>query len=125
VCDCTIETAAIPDQSKATSLASPRLFAYVLINKFDDASPSCRQQQIFRWIGTEISSTNLGNWVVKAGQLVQPPISLMRVKISEYGNAGMGENVVQVLEASGGTGIGPIQVLQFFPGGVLETRWSA
>jgi transposase len=100
-CDGTIKTAPMPNQPIPKSRVSPGLLAFVVINKFADALPLYRQEQIFQRIGIELSRANLANWVVKAGQLVQPLINLMRDKILEYDIVGMDETVVQVLKEPG------------------------
>jgi transposase len=100
-CDGTIKTAPMPNQPIPKSRVSPGLLAYIIINKFADALPLYRQERIFKRIGIEISRANLANWVVKAGQLVQPLINLMRDKNLEYDIMGMDETVVQVLKEPG------------------------
>ncbi|MDH3640041.1 MAG: IS66 family transposase, partial [Gammaproteobacteria bacterium] len=100
-CDGTIKTAPMPNQPIPKSRVSPGLLAFVVINKFADALPLYRQEQIFQRIGIELSRANLANWVVKAGQLIQPLINLMRDRILEYDIVGMDETVVQVLKEPG------------------------
>lgn len=100
-CDGTIKTAPMPNQPIPKSRVSSGLLAYIIINKFADALPLYRQEQIFQRIGIELSRANLANWVIKAGQLVQPLINLMRDKNLEYDIVGMDETVVQVLKEPG------------------------
>ncbi|MDH3692708.1 MAG: IS66 family transposase [Gammaproteobacteria bacterium] len=100
-CDGTIKTAPMPNQPIPKSRVSPGLLAYIIINKFADALPLYRQEQIFQRIGIELSRANLANWVVKAGQLIQPLINLMHDRILEYDIVGMDETVVQVLKEPG------------------------
>jgi transposase len=100
-CDQTIKTATMPNQPIAKSRVSPGLLAYVVVNKFVDALPLYRQEQIFERIGIELSRANLANWVVKAGRLVQPLINLMRDKILAYDIVAMDETTVQVLKEPG------------------------
>jgi len=100
-CDGTIKTAPMPNQPIPKSRVSPGLLAYVVINKFADALPLYRQEQIFKRIGIELTRANLANWVVKAGQLVQPLINLMRDKILAYDIVAMDETPVQVLKEPG------------------------
>ena len=100
-CNGTIKTAPMPNHPIPKSRVSPGLLAFVVINKFADALPLYRQEQIFQRIGIELSRANLANWVVKAGQLIQPRINLMRDKILEYDIVGMDETPVQVLKEPG------------------------
>jgi transposase len=100
-CDGTIKTAPMPNQPIPKSRVSPGLLAFVVINKFADALPLYRQEQIFQRIGIELTRANLANWVVKAGQLIQPLINLMRDRILEYDIVAMDETPVQVLKEPG------------------------
>jgi len=93
----------MPNQPIPKSRVSPGLLAYVVVNKFVDALPLYRQEQIFGRIGIEVSRANLANWVIKAGQLVQPLINLMRDKVLDYDIIGMDETRVQVLKEPGKT----------------------
>ena len=102
-CDQTIKTASMPNQPIPKSRVSPGLLAYVVVNKFVDALPLHRQERIFERIGFELSRANLANWVIKAGQLVQPLINLMRDTILDYDIIGMDETRVQVLKEPGKT----------------------
>lgn len=100
-CDGTIKTASMPAQPIPKSLVSPGLLAYIVTNKFVDALPLYRQERIFDRIGIELSRTNLANWVIRAGQLVQPLINLMRDVLLAYDYVQMDESTVQVLKEPG------------------------
>ena len=102
-CDQTIKTASMPNQPIPKSRVSPGLLAHIVVNKFVDALPLYRQEQIFERIGFELSRANLANWVIKAGQLVQPLINLMRDTMLDYDIIGMDETRVQVLKEPGKT----------------------
>ena len=60
-CDQTIKTATMPNQPIPKSRISPGLLAYVVVNKFADALPLYRQEQIFARIGIELSRANLAH----------------------------------------------------------------
>ena len=100
-CDGTIKTASMPAQPIPKSMVSPGLLAYITTNKFVDALPLYRQEQIFNRIGIELSRANLANWVIQAGQLVQPLINLMRDRLLAYDYVQMDETTVQVLKEPG------------------------
>jgi len=102
-CDRTIKTATMPNQPIPKSRVSPGLLAYVVVNKFVDALPLYRQEQIFGRIGIGLWRANLANWVIKAGQLVQPLINLMRDKVLDYDIIGIDETRVQILKEPGKT----------------------
>ena len=100
-CDRTIKTASMPAQPIPKSMVSPGLLAYIITNKFVDALPLYRQERIFDRIGIELSRSNLANWVIRAGQLVQPLINLMRGRLWAHDYVQMDESTVQVLKEPG------------------------
>ena len=100
-CDGTIKTAPMPAQPIPKSQASPGLLAYIITNKFVDALPLYRQEQIFDRIGVEVSRANQAHWVIRAGQLVQPLINLMRDVLLAHDYVQMDETTVQVLKEPG------------------------
>ncbi len=65
------------------------------------SATSYRQEQIFKRIGIELTRANLANWVVRAGQLIQPLINLMRDRTLAYDIVAMDETPVQVLKEPG------------------------
>lgn len=100
-CDGTILTAPMPAQPIPKSRVSPGLLAYIITNKFVDALPLYRQEKIFERIGVELPRTNQAHWVIRAGQLVQPLINLMRDRLLAYDYLQMDESTVQVLKEPG------------------------
>jgi transposase len=102
-CDGTILTAPLPAQPIPKSRVSPGLLAYIITNKYVDALPLYRQQQIFDRLGVEISRSNLASWVIQAGRLVQPLINLMRDRLLAGGYIQMDETTIQVLKEPGKT----------------------
>ncbi|MDH3282531.1 MAG: IS66 family transposase [Gammaproteobacteria bacterium] len=100
-CDETIKTAPMPAQPIPKSRVSPGLLAYIITNKFADGLPLYRQERIFDRIGVELSRTSLAHWVIRAGQLVQPLINLMRDRLLVYDYLQMDETTVQVLKEPG------------------------
>jgi len=100
-CGQCIKTAPLPGQPIPKSLASPGLLAHVTVCKYQDALPLYRQEQILQRIGVDIPRATLTNWMIKAGQLVQPLINLLRDRLLAYDIIQMGETTVQVLKEPG------------------------
>ena len=102
-CDCgqCIKTAPLPAQPIPKSLASPGLLAHITVSKYQDALPLYRQEIILQRIGVDIPRATLANWMIKAGQLVQPLINLMRDGLLGYDIVQMDETTVQVLKEPG------------------------
>ena len=52
--------------------AGTRLLAHVLVNKYADHLPLCRQNGIFERDGIDIDRYTLADWVVKSTALLEP-----------------------------------------------------
>jgi transposase len=102
-CDQHILTAKKPKQPIEKSIASPSLLAYVATQKYCDALPLYRQTESFKRIGIDLNRSNLANWMIKSGELLQPLINLLQDKILEQGIVHMDETPVQVLNEAGKT----------------------
>jgi len=102
-CGQCIQTAPLPPQPIPKSLASPGLLAHITVSKYQDALPLYRQEQILQRIGVDIPRATLANWMIQAGQLVQPLINLMRDLLLDYDIVQMDETRVQVLKEPGKT----------------------
>jgi transposase len=100
-CDGAIRTAPMPAQPIPKSQVSPGLLAYIVTNKFVDALPLYRQEKIFERKGVELPRTNQAFWAIRAGQLVQPLINLMRDRLLAYDYLQMDESTLQVLKEPG------------------------
>ncbi len=100
-CEETIITAKSPKQPFPKSIATAGLVARVIDAKFNRHLPLYRQEDIFKSMGVEISRTNLGNWVVKAAELLKPIVDTMVVQIKEYDVAYADETILQVLNEQG------------------------
>ncbi|MFT5085172.1 MAG: transposase [Lentisphaeria bacterium] len=92
-----IVTARKPSLPIEKSISSPGLLAFVATQKYYDALPLSRQSEIFKRIRIEIGRTNLSNWMIKAGALIQPLINLLLDKILERSVVHMDETTLQVL----------------------------
>jgi transposase len=94
-CDQGLKTAPLPPQPIPKSQAAPGLLAYVAVSKYVDALPLYRQSTIFGRIGVQLNRSTMANWMIKAGQLVQPLINLMQDNILSYDIIQMDETRVQ------------------------------
>ena len=101
VCKDQIKTAPLPEQPIPKSQASPGTLASIVTSKYVDGLPLYRQQQPLKRIGIEIPRNTLANWMIKAGQLVQPLINLMHDQILDYPIVCMDETRLQVLKEAG------------------------
>lgn len=100
-CEDTIITAKPPKQPFPKSIATAGLVAAVIDAKFHRHLPLYRQEDMFQSMGAEISRTNLGNWVVKAAELLSPIVAQMVAQIQSYDVAYADETVLQVLNEQG------------------------
>lgn len=100
-CGQCIKTAPLPAQPIPKSLASPGLLAHVVVSKYQDALPLYRQEQILQRIGVDLPRATLANWMIQAGQLIQPLINLLRDRLLAYDILQMDETTVQVLKEPG------------------------
>jgi transposase len=100
-CEDTIITGTPPKQPFPKSIATAGLVAAVIDAKFNRHLPLYRQEDMFKSMGAEISRTNLGNWVVKAAELLKPIVDKMVAQIQNYDVAYADETVLQVLNEQG------------------------
>ena len=100
-CNQYLVTAKKPKQAIEKSIASPGLLAFVATQKYCDALPLYRQSEIFKRLGIELDRSNLANWMIKCGELVQPLINLLQDHVLERSLVHMDETTVQVLNEPG------------------------
>lgn len=100
-CEQHIITASKPKQPIEKSIASPGLLAYIAVQKYADALPLYRQSEMFKRIGIALDRTNLANWMVKCGELVQPLINLLTECIQQQPLIHLDETTLQVLDEPG------------------------
>ena len=100
-CKTGVHLAPMPPQPIPKSLASPSLLAYVAVSKYADALPLYRQAGILERIGVDLSRATLASWMVRAGELVQPLINLMREELLDHGFVQCDESRFQVLKEPG------------------------
>ncbi|WP_290581018.1 IS66 family transposase [Ketobacter sp.] len=97
-CEHYVVTAKKPKQPIEKSIASPGLLAYIATNKYCDALPLYRQTELFKRIGIELNRTQMANWMIKAGELIQPLINLIQEHIRQQSVMHLDETTVQVLK---------------------------
>jgi transposase len=102
-CGQCIRAAALPPQPIPKSLASPGLLAHIVVSKYQDALPLYRQEAILQRIGVDLPRATLANWMIQAGNLIQPVINLLRDRLLAYDILQMDETPVQVLKEPGKT----------------------
>jgi transposase len=100
-CKTGVRIAAPPAQPIPKSLASPSLLAFVAVSKYADALPLYRQAGILERMGIELSRATLASWMVKAGELVQPLVNLMREELLASAFVQCDESRYQVLKEPG------------------------
>ncbi len=77
VCENAVVQAAAPDRPIDGGMATEALIAQVLIGKYGDHLPLCRQSQIFARQGIELDRSTLCNWVGRACWWLAPLHELM------------------------------------------------
>ena len=100
-CEQYVVTAKKPKQPIEKSIAAPGLLAHVALSKYADALPLYRQTQMFKRLGAELDRTNLANWMVACGHLIQPLINLLQDRLHEQSVIHIDETPVQVLHEDG------------------------
>jgi len=96
-CEQYVVTASKPKQPIEKSIAAPGLLAYVAVSKYADALPLYRQAQMFKRLGIKLDRTNLANWMIACGTLIQPIINLLQDRLHEQSVVHMDETPLQVL----------------------------
>jgi len=96
-----VHVAPLPPQPIPKSLAAPALLAHVAVSKYVDALPLHRQEAILGRIGIELPRATLAHWMVRAGELVQPLVNLLRDDLLASGLVQCDETPFQVLKEPG------------------------
>lgn len=76
-CEDGVQTARLPAQPIPESNASAGLLTHIATQKYQDALPLYRQEAILARSGIKIPRNTLANWMIKAGELIQPLINLL------------------------------------------------
>jgi transposase len=75
--------------------------AHVAVAKYVDGLPLYRQEKKLARIGVHLPRSTLAHWMVRAGELVQPLINLLRERLLAYDIVAMDETRLQVLKEPG------------------------
>jgi transposase len=97
-CEEGVTTAPLPPQPIPKSNASPGLLAHIAISKYQDALPLYRQEAVLNRSGVEIPRNTLANWMIKAGELLEPLLKVMETQLLTYPVMHCDETVVQILK---------------------------
>lgn len=100
-CNKHIITANKPKDPIPKSIASPELLSYISVSKYTDGLPLYRLSQMFKRLNIKISRTNMANWMIKCGTLIQPLINLMQDEIYSQPCIQIDETTLQVLKEPG------------------------
>lgn len=100
-CNKHIITANKPKDPIPKSIASPELLTYVSISKYSDGLPLYRLSQMFNRLNIKVSRTNMANWMIKCGILIQPLINLMQDRLYSQPCINIDETTLQVLKEPG------------------------
>ena len=100
-CNKHIITANKPKDPIPKSIASPELLSYISVSKYTDGLPLYRLSQMFKRLNIKISRTNMANWMIKCGTLIQPLINLMQDEIYSQPCIHIDETTLQVLKEPG------------------------
>jgi transposase len=100
-CNKHIVTATKPKDPIPKSIASPELLSYVSVSKYADGLPLYRLSQMFNRLDIKISRTNMAEWMIKCGTLIQPLINLMQDKLYQQPFINIDETTLQVLKEQG------------------------
>jgi len=100
-CRTGIRVAPLPPQPIPKSVASPALLAHVAVSKYADGLPLYRQEGMLKRGGIDLPRATLSHWMVRAGELVQPLVNLLREELLASGFVQCDETRFQVLKEPG------------------------
>jgi len=100
-CNKHIITATKPKDPIPKSIATPELLSYISVSKYTDGLPLYRLSQMFNRLNIKISRTNMANWIIRCGTLIQPLINMMQDRLYEQPCVNIDETTLQVLKESG------------------------
>jgi transposase len=96
-----VTTAPMPPQPIPKSIASPGLLSFVTVSKYADGLPLYRLEGILERCGVDLPRSTLSSWMIRAGDLVQPLLNLLRDEMHDYGFLQCDETPFQVLKEPG------------------------
>lgn len=100
-CNKHIVTASKPKDPIPKSIASPELLSYVSVSKYSDGLPLYRLSQMFNRLDIKISRTNMADWMIKCGAMIQPLINLIQDRVYQQPCINIDETTLQVLKEQG------------------------
>jgi len=102
-CKSGVKIAPLPPQPIPKSLAAPGLLAHIAISKYGDGLPLYRQEKMLQRLGIDLPRATLSHWMIRAGELGQPLLNLMREELVAGDIVGADETRFQVLKEPGKT----------------------
>ena len=129
-CDESIKTASSPEKILPKSNATPGLLAYIAINKYIDALPLYRIENIFKRYDVEIPRNTMARWMIELSERLTPLYNIMEEDLLSADFVSCDETKVQVLKEPGkeaesqsymwvrtrhGPGISPIILFDYDP----------
>ncbi|MBF0182746.1 MAG: IS66 family transposase [Magnetococcales bacterium] len=93
-----VKTTPMPPRIIPKAMASASTLAHIVVAKYADGLPLYRQSGMLVRAGIDLPRSTLANWMIKAGQAVQPLVNLLRDHLLDYGVVQMDETTVQVLK---------------------------
>jgi len=97
----TVKIAPPPRQILEKSIVSAGLLAQIIVAKFVDALPFYRQEKQFARLGYELSRTNMANWTLQLGEIIQTLLKLLKQEVLSGPLIHMDETTIQVLKEKG------------------------
>ena len=93
--------APMPAPAFPKSLASASSVAYLIDQKYTMGLPLYRLEQSFERLGIDLSRQTMANWVIKAGELLQPVYNWLHQRLLTFEIILADETTVQVLHEAG------------------------
>lgn len=89
-----------PSRPIPRSMVGPGLLAHVLVSKFDDHLPLCRQNEIFARMGANIPASTLVDWCGQGVRVLEPLVERIRADILTSDRLHADDTPVRVLDPS-------------------------
>lgn len=100
-CEEGVKTAPLPEKILPKSNATAGLLAHIATNKYVDALPLYRQEQIFKRADIDIPRNTMAGWMIDLGAKLIPILNLMEEDLLESDYVCCDETRVQVLREEG------------------------
>jgi transposase len=97
-CESAPVLAPLPAQPIPKSNASAGLLAHIAVAKYQDGLPLHRQEHILARSGIDLPGQTLARWMIRAAELAQPVVNLLRDELLSNPVIHCDETVVQVLK---------------------------